>query len=179
MSHLVSLTIEPCVVSMSPTFELQNRPGLIVHDSFSERVLPSLRPVESTAKCQYEALPLRSWLGELRPYPRLPQNPLPRYRPTSVEIYKDLYPREQGMLVHWEHLAILLSLQLAGQSGLLATTDSLATLCFMRGVAEEIFLIRVFWDPSKKTWFLRAWSFQERVDRGWSRNNLLLLPFNF
>jgi hypothetical protein len=106
MSHLVSLVIKECAVSMSPSLALQNRPGLIVHDSFSERVLSSLRPVESAAKCRYAALPLRSWLGEPRSYPRLPQNPLPRYDPTSAEIYADLYPREQGMFVSWEHLTI-------------------------------------------------------------------------
>lgn len=82
------------------------------------------------------------------------------------------------MFVNWEHLAILLSLQPIGQSGLLATTDNIATLCFMQGKEGEVFLIRAFWDSGKKTWFLRAWNFQERIDRGWSRNNLLLLPFN-
>lgn len=175
---VVALTLYEGEYSIDPKEEFQSRPGRVVHETFLRRVLPALEPVTSVARCRYEALPLGSWLGEGRPYPRLPQNPLPRYDPTSAEIYADLYPREQGMLVNWGHLVILLSFQANGRSGILAATDNTATFCFMKGLNEEVFLIRVFWNSSLKTWYIRAWSFQERVDRGWSRNNLLLLPFN-
>lgn len=175
---VVALTLYEGEYSIDPKEEFQSRPGRVVHETFLRRVLPALEPVTSVARCRYEALPLGSWLGEGRPYPRLPQNPLPRYDPTSAEIYADLYPREQGMLVNWGHLVILLSFQANGRSGILATTDNTATFCFMKGLNDEVFLIRVFRNSSLKTWYIRAWSFQERVDRGWSRNNLLLLPFN-
>ncbi len=179
MNRISTLTISERVFSFDLAQEFQNQSGLVVHETFSQRILSSLQPVELTVQCRYEALPLRSWLGNPRSYPRSPKNPLPRYEPTSAEIFTDLSPRDQGMLVKAEHLAILLSFQLNGQSGILATTDNLATLCFMRGTNNQVFLIRVFWNQGMKKWFIRAWSFKERIDRGWSKANLLLLPFNF
>ncbi len=176
---VVALTLYEGEYSIDPKEEFQNRPGRVVHETFIRWVLPALEPVTSVAQCRYEAQPLRSWLGEPRTYPRSPKNPLPRWDATSVEIYEQLRTREQGVLVNWEHLVGLLSFQKNGRNGLLATADNIATFCFMKGLNDEVFLIRVFWNSSLKTWFLRAWSFQERVDRGWSRNNLLLLPFNF
>lgn len=81
MSNLVSLVIKECVVSMSPALAFQNRPGLIVHDSFSECVLPFLRPVESTAKCRYETLPLRSWLWGAKAVSKIATESAPQIRP--------------------------------------------------------------------------------------------------
>lgn len=177
MQSIIALTFLKRECHIDPKEEFRSKPGRIIHRTFLECILPSLQPVDSIVKCRYESRPLSSWLGELRSYPRSPRHSLPRFDPTSEEIYADLWSREQGVLVRWEHLAMLLLLQSRGQRGLLSTGGSIATLCFMKGEADEVFLVRVFWDSGKETWYIRAWSFEERVDRGWSRRNLLLLPW--
>lgn len=175
---VVALTLYEGNFSIDPKNEFQGKPGRVVHETFIRWVLPALEPVTSVAQCRYEARPLRSWLGEPRTYPRSFKNPLPRWNATSAEIYEHLRTREQGVLVSWEHLVLLLSFQATGRNGLLATTDNIATFCFMKGLNDEVFLTRFFWNPSLKIWYIRAWSFEERADRGWCSANLLLLPFN-
>lgn len=176
---IVALTLYGGEYSIDPNEVFQNKPGWTVHETFIQRVLPALQPVESMAKCRYEALPIQSWLGEPRTYPRSPKNLLFRWNATSAEIYEYLRTREQGVFVSWEHLVALLSLQPSGRNGLLATMDNIATFCFMRGLNDEVFLIRVYWNHTLKVWYIRAWSFEERKDRGWRSANLLLLPSNF
>lgn len=177
MHRIAALTIKERDISLDPGQVFQERVGLAVHATFRERVVPAMKAVESISRCRYEALPLGSFFrGQRVCYPRSPRSTCPRWEPNSAEVFERLRLREHGVLTSWEHLAFLLALQASGPPGLLIAPDNRSTLCFMRGVTEEVFLIRVFWNQGMKSWFLRAWSFKERRDRGWSTLNHLLLP---
>lgn len=176
MHRITALTIKERAVSLNPAQVFQDRPGLVMHETFRQRIMPALEPVDLVTRGRYQALPLGHQIGPVVSYPRFPRNTCPRWEPSSDEVFEHLKVRTQGVLIPWEHVAFLLALQPVGQDGILVTSGTVATLCFMRGKNGESFLVRIFWNSGPKLWFLRAWSFKERQDRGWSRLNWLLLP---
>ncbi len=174
-----SLTIKERAIALDPVIAFQDRPGLAVHEAFYQRIVPVLRPVEAVTRCRYETLSLNplGWGSQKKSYPRNPRNvSFPRWEPNSAEIFEYFHNTRQNVFTHWTHLMLLIHLQKEGGHGLLVTSDVRATFCFMQGVEQEVFLIRAFWNSGPRLWYLRAWSFQERMDRGWSNQNWVLLP---
>lgn len=167
--------------SPDPREVFANRPGLLCHSTFRERILPVLEPGHEASVFHAESVtlaPLYDKTGTR--YPRnLAKYVVPRYEPNSKEIFQHFLLQGRELLMVWQCLARLLDRQHRGESGALATYDAHATLLFMEGVGREVFLVRVFWHRSlgDGCWSIRAWNFQERVQRGWdSSKNRLLLP---
>lgn len=166
---------------LNPREFFSDRPGLLAHPTFHERVLPVLQPSHGTPACTVESVTLAPLLDVTgKRYPRnLKKYVVPRYEPNSRDIAAHFAAQPRAILVDWPILARLLWRQRKGESGLLSTYDQSATFLFMAGIAGEMFLIRVFWhrNVGSGCWLLRAWSLQERIQRGWDTSkNRLLLP---
>ncbi len=166
---------------LNPREFFSDRPGLLAHPTFHERVLPVFQPSHGAPACTVESVtltPLLDLTGKC--YPRnLKKYVVSRYEPNSRDIAAHFASQQRAILLDWSILARLLQRQRNGESGSLATHDQWATFLFMAGIAEEMFLIRVFWHRSigSGCWSLRAWSLQERIQRGWDTSkNRLLLP---
>lgn len=177
----ISYTINVGDALHDPEETFSNRPGLLCHPTFRERILPVLEPGHGTSVFHVESralAPLYDKTGTR--YPRnLRKYVVPRYEPNSREIFQYFLLQSRELLMVWQYLAQLLERQPMGGAGPLATRDAHATLLFMEGIGREVFLIRVFWHRSlgDGCWSIRAWSFQERVQRGWDPfKNRLLLP---
>lgn len=158
-----------------------DRPELLVHPTFHKRILPVLQPNHGQTSCVVESVSLAPLLDITgKRYPRdLKRYVVPRYEPNTREIAAHFGSLQRALLMDWRVLAQLLWQQRMGESGLLTTYDQGATFLFMAGVAEEVFLIRVFRcrNIGSGCWSLRAWSLKERVQRGWDTSkNRLLLP---
>ena len=143
------LTVGPLTDSFNPHVVFQTREGLWVSPQFTDRILSVVRDVakrESATSLQSFTLVKDALDTQIRA--GLPENHL-------VE--------------PWQ-IAALITKQPKGEEGDLLT-NGYANLFYVKGKAEQVFVVHVHWFAGNREWYVNAWKLVEN-DRWYSGHRL-------